>query len=176
MILVAGARRCERAYHVWRNAGLYGLRYGIPMPVQPLKPMATLVIAQKIRRRRPLWCWPGDWRDYVGSHGDGFDRMAGACRSENRGAGNSSSASVCQLAMLAVRITCRRRARRGTCWRPSGSITIVLLGNRRFPAALFVIALGVTYAFIFKVNFDVVWRGASFHLPQWRMVERDRIC
>jgi hypothetical protein len=44
-------------------------------------------------------------------------------------------------------------------------ITVVLLGNRRFPPALFVMTLGVIYAFVFKISPRVVVESAGFHLP-----------
>jgi MFS superfamily sulfate permease-like transporter len=42
---------------------------------------------------------------------------------------------------------------------------LVLMGNRRFPAALFVIALGVVYAAIFKLDFTAV--RTNFRLPEF---------
>jgi MFS superfamily sulfate permease-like transporter len=54
-------------------------------------------------------------------------------------------------------------------------ITIVLMGNRRFPAALFVIALGVVYAFIFKIDFGVLRHGAGFCLPHLHALSRQDV-
>jgi xanthine/uracil/vitamin C permease (AzgA family) len=44
-------------------------------------------------------------------------------------------------------------------------IVIALMGNRRFPAALIVIALGIIYALVLKVDFRVLSQGAGFRLP-----------
>jgi hypothetical protein len=44
-------------------------------------------------------------------------------------------------------------------------VVIALLGNRRFPAALFVIALGVVYAFAFRLSGSQIVASAGFSLP-----------
>jgi hypothetical protein len=44
-------------------------------------------------------------------------------------------------------------------------IVIALLGNRRFPPALFVIALGVVYAMVFKLDPSRIAGSVGFSLP-----------
>jgi MFS superfamily sulfate permease-like transporter len=41
----------------------------------------------------------------------------------------------------------------------------MLIGNRRYPAALFVIALGLAYAIAFKLNGPTLTQGIGFRLP-----------
>ena len=48
MILVAGLDAASALIMFGLMQVFTGLRYGIPMPVQPLKAMAALVIAQKL--------------------------------------------------------------------------------------------------------------------------------
>jgi MFS superfamily sulfate permease-like transporter len=45
-------------------------------------------------------------------------------------------------------------------------IVILLLGNRRFPAALPVVAIAAAYAAIFKLEGRVLVQALGFHLPQ----------
>src|SRR5207302_1065101 len=54
-------------------------------------------------------------------------------------------------------------------------IVVVLLGNRRFPPALFVIALGVAYALVFKIHFADLAHGFGFSLPQRHVPSRSDI-
>jgi MFS superfamily sulfate permease-like transporter len=44
-------------------------------------------------------------------------------------------------------------------------LIIILMGNRRYPAALFVIAIGLAYAIIFKLNGPMLLQGVGFRLP-----------
>ena len=49
------------------------------------------------------------------------------------------------------------------------TVTVVLLGNRRWPAALIVIALGVAYALVFKLDLATAQRAMGLHLPTWHV-------
>jgi len=144
---------------------LTGLRYGIPMPVQPLKAMAAIVIAQKLSGSilfgagltigviMLLLTVTGliEWLARV------VPKVV--VRGIQFGLG-------LQLAMLAVRDYIKADGAAGYALAAVAFvITVALLGNRRFPAALFVIALGVVYAFVFKINVAEVTRGAGFRLP-----------
>lgn len=145
---------------------LTGLRYGIPMPVQPLKAMAALVIAQKLSG--PVLFGAGlvigaimlvltvtgliEWLARV--------VPKTVVRGIQFGLG-------LQLGMLAVKDYVRADGPAGYVLAAVAFvITVTLLGNRRFPAALFVIAIGVAYAFAFKLDFGAVWSGAGFRLPE----------
>ena len=41
-----------------------------------------------------------------------------------------------------------------------------------FVLGVFVIALGIVYAFIFKIDVNAVWHGASLHLPRLQVLTR----
>ena len=149
-----------------------GLRYGIPMPVQPLKAMAVLVIAQKLSGSvlfggglvigviMLVFTLTGliEWLARV--------VPKTVVRGIQFGLG-------LQLASLALKDYVQADGAAGYVLAAVGFvITIALLGNRRFPAALFVIALGIVYAFIFKIDFSAVWHGARLHLPRLQVLTR----
>jgi hypothetical protein len=141
------------------------LRYRLPMPVQPLKAMAALVIAQHIEgsilygaglavgltmllltATRAI-----DWLARV--------VPKSVVRGIQFGLG-------LQLASIALRDYVRADGVPGYLIAGLGFlITVSLLGNRRFPPALFVMSLGVIYAFAFKINPQVVVQSVGFHLP-----------
>ena len=50
-------------------------------------------------------------------------------------------------------------------------LTVFLIGNRKFPAALFVIGLGVIYAFIFNVDSSDLVASVGIQLPQLHVPE-----
>jgi hypothetical protein len=154
---------------------LTGLVYGLPMPVQPLKAMAAIVIAQKLS---------GDVL-FGGGLAIGLimfvltvsgliDWLARVVpktviRGIQFGLG-------LQLAMLAVKDYVRADGAIGYMLAGVGLvITVLLLGNRRFPAALFVIALGAMYAAAFKLDFGAVRAGIGFRLPELHVPTWDAI-
>src|ERR1700694_4643199 len=131
---------------------LTALRYRIPMPVQPLKAVAALVIAQKI----------GGNVLFGGGLAIGIlmllltvtglvDVLArvvpkAVVRGIQFGLG-------LQLATLALKDYVGADGARGYVLASLGFvIVVVLMGNRRYPAALFVIAVGLIYAVVFKLN------------------------
>jgi MFS superfamily sulfate permease-like transporter len=70
--------------------------------------------------------------------------------------------------MLAVRDYVRADGNAGYALAAVGFVlTVVLMGNRRFPAALFVITVGVIYAAAFKLDFAAVTHGVGLRLPQF---------
>jgi len=151
---------------------LTGLVYGMPMPAQPLKAMALLVIAQKLSGNI--------------LYGAGFaigvvmllltvtgsiDWLARAVpkvvvRGIQFGLG-------LQLSYLALKNYIPADGNWGYALAAAAFLlTILLLGNRRFPPALFVIALGIIYGVIFKFggsvpNHGFGLRAPQLHLPMW---------
>src|SRR6266576_1062630 len=131
---------------------LTALRYRMPMPVQPLKAVAALVIAQKISGNVL----------FGGGLAIGIlmllltvtglvDLLArvvpkAVVRGIQFGLG-------LQLATLALKDYMKADGARGYLLAAIAFVIIVILiGNRRYPAALFVIALGLAYAFMFKLD------------------------
>ncbi len=147
---------------------LTALRYRIPMPVQPLKAMAALVIAQKL---------PGSIL-YGAGLAVGVSMLVLSVTGLIDWLARVVPKTVVrgiqfglglQLATLALKDYVQGEGARGY-WLAGLAflLTVIFLGNRRYPAALFVILIGVIYAFIFKLNVATV-QGFGFHLPQFHI-------
>lgn len=152
---------------------LTGLRYRMPMPVQPLKAMAAIVIAQKVSGSvlygaglaigviMLLLSVSGliDWLARI--------VPKGVVRGIQFGLG-------LQLAMLALKEYVLSDGRAGY-WLAAVAfiLAIIFLGNRRYPAALFLVLAGFIYAFAFKLQAPSLLQGISLglpkvHIPQWQ--------
>jgi hypothetical protein len=147
-----------------------GLWYGLPMPVQPLKAMAALMIAQKLS----------------GStlYGAGlaigvlmlFLTLTGLLgwlvrvipKAVIRGVQFGLGLSLATVAAKSYVLS--------DSWPGyilagvSFIIVIALLGNRKFPPALWVILLGVVYAVLFKLDLINVVQGIGLSLPRFNVV------
>jgi hypothetical protein len=139
--------------------------YGIPMAVQPLKAVAVIVITQRIA---PEILYGGGLSIGIAmlllTVTGGIDWLARVVpRSVVRGL---QLGLGLQLAMLALRDYIQRDGVRGYALAAGAFLIIIaLLGNRRFPPALFVIALGVIYAFAFKLSGSQLAGSVGFSLP-----------
>jgi MFS superfamily sulfate permease-like transporter len=146
-----------------------GLTYRLPMPVQPLKAVAVIVITQQVA--------PGvlygaglaigvimlllatlgllDWLARV--------IPLPVIRGIQAGLG-------VQLAGLALRDYVMADQGAGL-WLAGASFAIAvwLIGNRRIPAALPIVVLGVAYALVFKVDIASVTGGFGLRLPALRV-------
>lgn len=144
---------------------LTALRYRMPMPVQPLKAVAALVIAQKISGNVL----------FGGGLAIGIlmllltvtrlvDLLArvvpkAVVRGIQFGLG-------LQLATLALKDYVKADGAKGYVLAAIAfALVVMLIGNRRYPAALFVIALGLVYALVFKLNGPTLFQGIGFRLP-----------
>lgn len=149
---------------------LTGLAYGMPMPVQPLKAMAALVIAQKL---------PGNVL-FGGGLAIGIIMLALTVTGLIGWLARVVPKTVVrgiqfglglQLATLALKDYVQADGVAGYVLAAVGAImTLALMGNRRFPAALFVIALGVAYATVTHLDLAGVrvgFRLPQFHVPAW---------
>ena len=151
---------------------LTGLRYRIPMPVQPLKAMAAIVIAQKLGG--PVLYGAGlaigitmlllsisgliDWLARV--------VPKSVIRGIQFGLG-------LQLATLALKEYVQADGISGY-WLAGMAfvLAVIFLGNRRYPAALFLVVIGFVYAFAFKLQVSSILEGVGFglpkvHIPRW---------
>ncbi|WP_044510493.1 putative sulfate/molybdate transporter [Hymenobacter sp. DG25B] len=146
-----------------------GLWYGLPMPVQPLKAFAALVIAQKIPGRI---IYGGGLAIGIGmlvlSLTGLIDALARLIpKPVVRGI---QFGLALQLATLALKQYVPADGVGGYALAAAAFlITVVLLGNRRWPAALFVVALGIGYALVFKLDLATAQRAAGFHVPSWHI-------
>ena len=145
-------------------------RYRMPMPVQPLKAVAVIVIAQKIAPEVL----------YGGGLAIGIVMLVltltGAIswiaqvvpkvvvRGLQLGLG-------IQLAMLALKDYVQSDGLRGYALAAIAfTITIALLNNRRFPAAIPVIVIGICYALVYKLTRSDFSNAIGFTLPAFRTV------
>lgn len=144
------------------------VRYGMPMAVQPLKAMAIIVITQKIAG--PVLFGAGLAIGVVmlvltttGALG-WLSRVVpkSVVRGLQLGLG-------LQLSLLAVGDYVRSDGIAGYGLALVAlAIAIALYGNRRFPAALPIIALGIGYAFLFDLDARDLAGGLGFTLPMLR--------
>jgi len=145
------------------------LAYRMPMPVQPLKAMAALVIAQKL----PAGVL------YGGGLAIGLAMLllaaTGAIDWINRVVPKPVVRGIqcglgLQLARIALADYVPADGPRGWWLGAAGFlITLVLIGRRRVPSALVLIVLGAAYACAFKLSPSAVAATAGLHWPQWRL-------
>ncbi|HVR35735.1 MAG TPA: putative sulfate/molybdate transporter [Methylomirabilota bacterium] len=148
---------------------LTGLAYRMPLPVQPLKAMAALVITQQL----------GGATLYGGGLAIGVMMLVltasgllgwlarvipvAVVRGVQFGLG-------LQLALLAGRDFISTGGVPGYALAAVAFALVVLLwGHRRWPAALAVIALGLVYSAIFDIDWSALAGGVGVQLPQARM-------
>jgi hypothetical protein len=152
-----------------------GLIYGLPMPVEPLKAVAVIVITQKISAGVL----------FGGGLAIGILMLAltltGAVEWLARAVPKSVVRGIqfglgLQLASLALRDYLPADGRPGYLLAAAAFlVTIALFGNRRFPPAPIVILLGIAYAFAFKLDATALARGIGFSLPHWRLPARQDV-
>jgi MFS superfamily sulfate permease-like transporter len=146
---------------------LTGVLYGLPMPMQPLKAMAVLVITQKLSSELL----------FSGGLAIGVIMLLlSACglldwlaslipRCVVRGIQFGLGLSLCSLALKQYLPADGQPG----YWLAGASLAIILAlrGNRRFPAALFVIVLGVLYALALKLDLHRLAQGVGLAVPQF---------
>lgn len=142
-----------------------GLIYRMPMAVQPLKAMAAIVISTKL----------AGGVLYGGGLAVGILMLLLAGTGLLIALARVIPAAVIrgiqfglglQLATLALRQYVLAEGVPGYALAAVAFlITVVLLGNRRFPAALFVIALGVAYAFAYTLDAADLASSFGLRLP-----------
>ena len=146
-----------------------GFWYRMPMPVQPLKAFAALVIAQKIPGRVIFGggLAIGISMFFLSITGliDALARLVP--KPVVRGI---QFGLALQLATLALKQYVPADGTAGYVLAAAAFVIIIaLLGNRRWPAALLVIGLGVTYALVFKLDLATAQRALGLHLPTWHL-------
>ena len=152
-----------------------GLWYRMPMPVQPLKAFAALVIAQKIPGRVIFGggLAIGISMFFLSITGliDVLARLVP--KAVVRGI---QFGLALQLATLALAKYVGSDGAAGYALAAAAfAVTVVLFGNRRWPAALIVIALGVAYALVFKLDLATARQAVGLHLPTWHLPQTQDI-
>ncbi len=145
-----------------------GLAYRLPVPVQPLKTMAVLVITQGVAGNIL----------YGGGLAIGLVMLllsvTGLISVLARIVPKSVVRGIqlglgLQLAILALGEYVPAEGIPGyTLAAVAFVVTLALLSNRRFPPAPFVILMGVVYALIFNLDLGDLARGVGLGLPQLR--------
>lgn len=145
---------------------LTAARYGIPMPVQPLKAMAVIVITQQIAG--PVLFGAGLAIGATMLLLAATGALSWLARVVPKAVVRGLQLGLgLQLALLALRKYIPAAGRPGLLLAAAGFIvTLLLLGNRRFPPALLVIGLGVAYAFAYDVDASQLAAGVGFDLPR----------
>lgn len=166
MILVAGLDAASVLILFGLMQAFSGLAYGLPMPVQPLKAMAVIVITQKMS---------GDVL-YGGGLAIGIVMLLLATTGLIDWVARIVPKSVVrgiqlglgmQLASLALKDYTPADGAAGYALAGAAfAVALALLGNRRFPPAPFIVALGMIYAFAFKVNASELAGSVGFDLPR----------
>lgn len=146
-----------------------GLWYRMPMPVQPLKAFAALVIAQQIPGRvifgGGLAIGVSMFLLSITGLIDALARLVP--KPVVRGI---QFGLALQLATLALKQYVPADGLAGYALAAAAfAIIVALLGNRRWPAALLVVGLGVAYALVFKLDLATAQRAIGLHLPTWHL-------
>jgi MFS superfamily sulfate permease-like transporter len=145
---------------------LTGLVYRLPMPVQPLKAVAALVITQHIQPPVILGAGLAIGLAMLFITGLGLIDWLNRVVPKSVVRGIQLGLGL-QLASLALREYVGAEQVTGYWLAGLAFILVIaLLGNRRLPAALPVIALGIAYAFAFKLNLTDVVASAGLTLPR----------
>jgi xanthine/uracil/vitamin C permease (AzgA family) len=148
---------------------LTGLAYRLPMPVQPLKAMAAIVIAQQTAAPVLLGAGLAVGIVMLVFSVTGFLEWLGRVIPKSVVRGIQFGLGL-QLASIALGKYVQADGTTGYALAGAAFvIVILLLGNRRLPAALPVLALATAYAAIFRLDGTVLTRSLGFHLPQFHV-------
>ena len=143
-----------------------GSFYKMPMPIQPLKAMATIVITQKIS---PNILYGGGLAIGISMFLlnitkliDWISRVVpkAVIRGIQLGLGIKLGLLALQDYVIADGVAGYYLAAAAFL------LAIFLIGNRKYPPAIFIIMLGMFYAFIFKVDAHSFINAVGIHLPQ----------
>ncbi|MDA2934026.1 putative sulfate/molybdate transporter [Acidobacteria bacterium AH-259-D05] len=172
MILAAGLDSTSALVMFGTMQILTALIYRMPMPVQPLKAMAAIVITQEVSGNilygGGLAIGVLMFILTITKLIDLLAKVVPKCviRGIQFGLG-------IKLSLLALGDYVASEGAYGY-WLAGVAfiLTVFLIGNRKFPAALFVIILGIIYAFIFSVDgtdlvANVGLRLPQLHVPEW---------
>jgi MFS superfamily sulfate permease-like transporter len=170
MILAAGLQSASVLVMFGLMQWATAFRYRMPMPVQPLKAVAVLVIAHKLA---PEVLYGGGLAIgivmLILTVTGGITWLArivpkSVVRGLQLGLG-------IQLALLALKDYVQSDGMRGYALAALAFVIVIaLLGNRKMPAAIPVIAIGMIYAFAFKLSGSDFTDAVGLTLPQLRTV------
>ena len=142
-----------------------GSFYKMPMPIQPLKAMATIVITQKIS---PNILYGGGLAIGISMFLmnitkliDWISRVVpkAVIRGIQFGLGIKLGLLALQDYVIADGVTGYYLAAAAFL------LAIFLLGNRKYPPAIFIITMGMIYAFVFKIDGQTFIHAVGIYLP-----------
>jgi hypothetical protein len=175
MILAAGLHSASVLVMFGLMQFFTALTYRMPIPVQPLKAVAVIVITQHIA---PGVLYGGGLAIGIAmlllTITGGIDWLArvvprAVVRGLQLGLG-------LQLATLALGKYVQQDGSHGYLLAAAAFLSIIaFFGNRRFPPALFAIALGVVYAIVFKLDSSVIASSFGFSLPRVQTVSLENM-
>jgi len=166
MILAAGLDSASVLFTFGVMQIFTGSFYKMPMPIQPLKAMATIVITQKIS---PNILYGGGLAIGISmlllnitKLIDWISRVVpkAVIRGIQLGLGIKLGLLALQDYVIADGVAGYYLATAAFL------LAIFLIGNRKYPPAIFIIMLGMFYAFIFKVDAHSFINAVGIHLPQ----------
>lgn len=170
MILAAGLHSASVLIMFGLMQWLTAFRYRMPMPVQPLKAVAVIVIAQKIAPEVL----------YGGGLAIGIIMLILALTGAISWIAELVPKAVVrglqlglgiQLAMLALKDYVQSDGLRGYAVAAIAFlIIIVFFGNRKFPPAIPVIVIGIAYALVYRITRSDFTNAIGFTLPELRTV------
>lgn len=145
---------------------LTALRYRMPMPVQPLKAMAAIVIAQKVSGEVLLGAGLAIGVVMLLLTSTGLIDLLARVVPKVVVRGIQFGLGL-QLASIALTNYVRTEGAQGYVLAGAGfCLILAFMGNRRVPAALLVIGLGVVYACVFKVRVSTFAEGVGLRVPE----------
>lgn len=144
-----------------------GVLYGLPVPVQPLKAVAVIMIAQKLPGNVMYGAGLAIGAIMLVLTLTGLLQWVARVIPESvvRGVQLGLGMALCTLALKDY---VPSQGMPG--WILAGVgfvIVLLLLGNRKFPPALLVIGLGVAYASLFRLDFGRLADGVGLSHPHW---------
>jgi len=167
MILAAGLDGASVLIMFGLMDVLTGVVYRCPMPVQPLKAMAVLVITQRLAGNVLFGAGLAiGIAMLVLTLTGSLDRLArvvpkAVVRGIQLGLG-------LQLALLSLTDYMQADALVGYVLAGIGfAVTVALLGNRRLPPAIFVVGIGVVFALLFRVDLAGLASGVGIGIPRF---------
>jgi len=169
MILAAGLDPASVLIMFGLMQIITALIYRMPMPVQPLKAMAAIVITQKIE---PQVLYGGGLAIGIVML---FLTLTHLIKYLAKLIPNSVIRGIqfglgIKLSMLALEKYVPADGTNGF-WLAALVFFILafLIGNKKYPAALFAIIIGIVYAFLFKISGAQIVHSAGFNLPEMNL-------
>ncbi len=152
-----------------------GLIYKMPMPVQPLKAMATLVISQKIAGNVLMGAGLAIGVVMLMLTLTGvLDKLTKFVpKAVIRGLQLGLGISLC---LLSVKQYIPSGEMMGYVLAAIAFLLIILfIDNKQYPASLLVIGMGIVYAILFNTDFSILPSALSVNLPQFHLPSIDDV-